>query len=56
VTHDRIGNLVTELFADEQTIFCMEEHPERIGGAEEPVGKRLKQPQSQERKERQLLG
>jgi hypothetical protein len=37
MTHDGIGRSVTQVFADKQTIFGMEEHPQRIGSAQEPV-------------------
>jgi hypothetical protein len=55
MTHDSIGRFVMKMFADIQTIFCMEEHPERVGGAQKAVGKGLQHAERQEREDRQLL-
>jgi hypothetical protein len=38
VAHDRISSLVAQLFTDEQTILCVEENPQGVGSAEQPVG------------------
>jgi hypothetical protein len=55
VTHDGIGRFVTQVFADKQTIFGVEEYPQRIAGAQQPVRQGLKHTQSEEREEGQPL-
>ncbi len=51
VAHDGIGRFVTQLFADKQTVFGVEEHAQRVSNAQEPVRQGLNNTQSEEGEE-----
>ena len=55
MTHNSISRFVTQVFADKQTIFGVEEYPQRISGAQEPVRQRLQNAQREEREEGERL-
>ena len=55
VTHDGISHFVTQVFADKQTIFGVEEYPQRVSGAQESVRQRLQNAQREEREEGERL-
>jgi hypothetical protein len=51
MAHDGLGRFVPQVFTDKETIFGVEEHPQRLGSAQEPVRQGLKHTQGEERKE-----
>jgi hypothetical protein len=56
VAHNFVGNLFSQLVADEQAILCSIKNPQSVGGAYQTVGERFNNPKVQQSKERQLLG